>query len=365
MPVYRPEIEALAPYEVGRPITEVAREVGLEPGSIIRLTANETPFGPFPGVAEAALEAIENSNRYPDNDAWDLSHALAEDLGVSRSNLIFGNGSTALLVDSVNAVGGPGTNVVYGWPSFIMYRFAAVWAGSGSVEVPLTPEHKFDLDQISDAIDRHTRVVFICNPNNPTGTLLAHDDVAAFVRSVPESVLVVIDEAYHDFVDAGGHQSAIPLAVASANLLVLRTFSKIYGLAGHRIGYGIASDDLIAELRKAQQPLTVSSVAQAAARASLGQTDELRRRSGANRAGRHHLMGVMGERGLDYARSQTNFVFFKMPSEDSRLCAAEFTSRGVIIRPMSGGWMRVTVGSPEENEKFVRVLDEVIDSVSD
>jgi histidinol-phosphate aminotransferase len=365
MPTFRPEIAALKPYEVGRPISEVARSLGIDPSTIVRLASNETPFGPFPGAVEAATAAMAGANRYPDNDLWDLSHALADGLGVDRSNILFGNGSVALLVDAVNAVGGQGTSVVYGWPSFVMYRFAAIWAGSDHVEVPLDEDHVFDLDGIADAVDQNTRIVFVCNPNNPTGTIVSHEAVVSFIDSIPETVLVVIDEAYHEFVEEPRYQTAIPLALSKPNVLVLRTFSKIYGLAAQRIGYAVGDDSLIRELRKAQQPLTVNSVAQAAAEASLGQPEELQRRVAANSAGRHHLMGALEERGLNHAESHTNFVYFEMPSDDSRSLADEFTARGVIIRPMARGWLRVTVGTEKENRRFVEVLDEVVDMLSD
>lgn len=365
MPSFRPEIAALKPYEVGRPISEVARSLGLDPSTIVRLASNETPFGPFPGAVEAATAALAAANRYPDNDLWDLSHALAAELGLDRSNLLFGNGSVALLVDAVNAVGGPGTNVAYGWPTFVMYRFASIWAGSDRVEVPLDEEHAFDLDALADAIDEKTRVVFVCNPNNPTGTIVPHEAVVSFADAVPETVLIVIDEAYHEFVEDPRYETAIQLALSKPNVLVLRTFSKIYGLAAQRIGYAVGSAGLIRELRKAQQPLTVNSVAQAAAQASLGQPKELIRRAAANAAGRHHLVGALNERHLEHAESHTNFVYFKMPSDDSRSLADEFTARGVIIRPMAGGWLRVTVGTETENRRFVAVLDEVVDTLSD
>lgn len=364
MPRYRDDISALRAYEVGRPIEDVAREHGLDPDSIIKLAANESPEGPFPGVIEAATKALISANRYPDNDLWDLSHALADELGVQRDNLLFGNGSVALLADITNAVGGPGTKSVYGWPSFIMYRFAAIWSGTGYVEVPLNDSFSLDLDAMVAATDEDTSVVMICNPNNPTGTIAPSDDIEAFINGVPESVLVVVDEAYHEFVDDDRYRSAIPTAVARTNVIVLRTFSKIYGLAAQRIGYAVGHPSTLVELRKAQQPLTVNQVGQVAALASLGQPEEIRRRAEANSAARHHLMGVMAERGLPYVESHTNFVFFK-PGDDSRHVTEEFTKRGVIIRPMSRGWARVTVGSPDENKMFVAVLDEVLESDAD
>jgi histidinol-phosphate aminotransferase len=363
VPKYRDSISALRPYEVGRPIEDVAREYGLDPESIIKLTANESPEGPFPGVIEAAIETLASANRYPDNDLWDLSHALAEELDVEADNLLFGNGSVALLADITNAVGGPGTNVVYGWPSFIMYRFAAIWSGTGYVEVPLDDAFSLDLDAIGAAIDEDTRVVFICNPNNPTGTITPSVEIEGFIETVPTSILIVVDEAYHEFVDDDRHRTAIPLAIERPNVLVLRTFSKIYGLAAQRVGYAVGHPATLSELRKAQQPLTVNQVGQAAALASLGQPAEIRRRAAANAAARHHLMGVMSERGIPYAVSHTNFIFFK-PGTDSLAAVEEFTKRGVIIRPMADGWLRVTVGSSDENRKFVTVLDEVLESTA-
>lgn len=359
MPKYREEIQALQPYEVGRPIEDVAREHGIDPETIIKLAANESPEGPFPGVVEAALEALVDSNRYPDNDLWDLSHALAEELNVDRANLLFGNGSVALLADITNSVGGPGTNVVYGWPSFVMYRFAAIWSGTDFYEIPLRQDFTLDLAAIGDAVNKSTRVVFLCNPNNPTGTVTHSDEIEAFIETMPETVLVVVDEAYHEFVHDHRYRTAVPIALENPHVLVLRTFSKIYGLAAHRVGYAIGHPETLSEIRKAQQPLTVNKVAQAAALASLGQPDELERRARRNAAARHHLLGVLAERDLPYAESQTNFVFFKM-GEDSKAVTEEFTRRGVIIRAMSDGWVRVTIGSEDENRRFVEVLDELL-----
>jgi histidinol-phosphate aminotransferase len=360
MPILRPEIAALTPYEVGRPIEDVVREHGIDPRDVVRLTANESPQGPFPGVAEAIAEAVATSNRYPDNDSLDLTRALSDELGVDQSNLMMGNGSVALIAEIASAVGGLGTNVVYGWPSFVMYRFAAIWAGCSYREVPLDGTHTLDLDAIAGAIDDHTRVVFLCNPNNPTGTVRSGDDIEAFVRSLSGDVLVVIDEAYHDFVADAGYRTAIPLSTELANVIVLRTFSKVYALAGHRVGYAVGRKETLRELRKVQVPLVVSRLAQVAALASLGQPDEVARRVSANAAGRHHLMGALAERGLETVDSQTNFIYFKMPGDDSRGLSDAFTFRGVIIRPMSAGWMRVSVGSDEDNRRFIKTLDEVL-----
>lgn len=363
MPRFRSDIAALNPYKVGRQLEDVAREHGLDPTEIVKLTANEGPEGPFPGVIEAASEAMTLSNRYPDNDCWNLGHTLAKELGVDFSNLMFGAGSVALLAETAIALGGPGKNMVYGWPSFIMYRFASIWAGSEFIEVPLDSDFSLDLDAMASAIDDDTTMVVVCNPNNPTGTIKPADEIEAFIDSIPESVLVVVDEAYHEFVTDPRYRTEIPLAVESPNVVVLRTFSKIYALAGHRIGYAIAHPDLLTELRKAQAPLTVNRIAQASALATLGQPEELERRRSQNEARRHHLVGALAERGIGMAESHTNFIFFEV-GENSEQVVADMTAKGVIIRGMGPGWVRVTIGNDEENRRFLDALDAALEASS-
>ena len=358
---FRQEIAALRPYKVGRQLEDVARAHGLDPTDIVKLTANEGPEGPFPGVVEASSKVLGQSNRYPDNACWDLGHALADELDVDFSNLLFGAGSVALLAEIASALGGPETNIVYGWPSFVMYRFAAIWAGSGFVEVPLLDDLSLNLDAMRDAIDDATTVVVVCNPNNPTGTIKAADAIERFIDSVPESVLVVVDEAYHEFVTDSRYRSEIPLAVSRPNVVVLRTFSKIYALAALRIGYAVATPELLTELRKVQAPLTVNRVAQVAALASLGQPDELERRRSVNAARRHHLAGALSERGLRIGQSHTNFIYFEL-GERTDAVIERMTSNGVIIRGMGGGWARVTIGADEENRRFIEALDAALEA---
>jgi histidinol-phosphate aminotransferase len=365
VPTFRPDIEALTPYEVGRPIADVARELGFDQGRVIKLASNESPEGPFPGVIEAAAGAMRLANRYPNPDCWDLGHRLAAELGVDFDNLLFGAGSVALLAEIAQSVGGPGTRAVYGWPGFVMYRFVSVWAMTEHVEVPLDNEFELDLGAIAETVDQDTRVVYLCNPNNPTGTIKSSGEIADFVDALPESVLVAIDEAYHDFVTDERYHTAIPLAVQRPNVVVLRTFSKIYSLAAQRIGYAVGQPETLGLIRRAQAPLTVNQVAQAAALASLGQPDEVRRRRDANAAARRYLEAVFAERGLESPQSHTNFVMFKMPAADSGRLAEAFLRRGVIMRPLSRGWMRVTVASEAENRRFVEVLDQVLEETSD
>jgi len=356
VPRFRSDIAALSPYKVGRQLADVARAHGLDPSEIVKLTANEGPEGPFPGVVAAASEALAGSNRYPDNACWDLGHALATEMGVDFSNLMFGAGSVALLTELAMALGGPGTNLVYGWPGFIMYRFAAIWTGTRYREIPLDEEFRIDLDAILEAIDDQTTLIYLCNPNNPTGTIRAGDDVEAFIDAVPEDVLVAVDEAYHEFVADPRYRTAVPLALERPNVLVLRTFSKIYALAGHRVGYAVGRADTLTEVRKAQAPLTVNQVAQVAALTSLGQPEELERRRSENAARRHHIAGALAERGIAAAESHTNFIFFHL-GESAHDVVEVMTASGVLIRGMSGGWVRMTIGNEEENRRFLVALD--------
>ncbi len=363
MPHFRPDLEGLVTYVPGRPIEEVAREIGMNPDDIVKLASNESPEGPFPGVVEAIQEAAQSSNRYPDSDVYDLTNAVAEHVGVDPDQLWFGAGSTGLLGSIALSLGGPATSAVYAWPSFVMYRIISRWAATQAIEIPLDSSHVHDLDAMAASITPNTTVVYVCNPNNPSGTVVSGDRLEEFIDSVPDSALVVIDEAYHDFVADPSYRSMLTRAPQQPNMVVLRTFSKIYGLASHRVGYAVGNAELLQRLRRTQAPFTVTSVAQAAALASLGNTDELRRRAEANAAGRRQLLGALDERDLARADSQTNFVYFSL-GDDSQELAREFTSRGVIIRPMSGGWVRVTVGTEPENQRFLEALDSVMETIT-
>lgn len=362
MPRVRSDIASIRPYRVGRQLADVARAHGLDPRDIVKLTANEGPEGPFPGVVDRASQVLAGANRYPDNDCWDLGHELAAEMGVDFSNLMFGAGSVALLAETAVAMGGPGTNFVYGWPSFVMYRFVSIWSGSESREIPLDTRSSLDLEAMREAIDDDTTMVIVCNPNNPTGTIKPADEIDAFIAGVPEDVLVVVDEAYHEFVTDPAYRSQVPIAIERPNVVVLRTFSKIYALAALRVGYAVARADLLTELRKAQAPLTVNQVAQAAALASLGQPEELQRRRGLNETRRHHLRGALAERGLTSAESHTNFIYFELGDRSNDVIET-MTARGVLIRGMGGGWVRVTIGTEDENRRFLEALDEALTGV--
>ena len=362
MPRIRPDVAAISSYVPGRTIEEVASEIGITPGEIVKLASNESPDGPFPGVVEAAVGALAESNRYPDDDLRELTAALSAYLDVPGDHLWFGNGSVGLITHIALAAGGPGTSAVFAWPSFVMYRIASRWAMTEMIEVPLDDGQVHDLDAMSEAIREDTTIAYLCNPNNPTGTIVSSDAMTAFLDSVPESTLIVIDEAYHDFVTDDSYATSIPEALRRPNVLVLRTFSKIFALAAHRVGYGVGQPATIKELRKAQPPFTVAQVAQVAAAASLQQRGELERRARSNAAARHQLLGVLAERSLPHTKSEANFVYFalEIPADDA---AERFANLGVIVRPMGGGWLRVTIGAEHENRRFVEALDDVMSGI--
>jgi histidinol-phosphate aminotransferase len=361
MPRFRPDLDGLVTYVPGRPIDEVAREIGMDEAKIIKLASNESPEGPFPGVTEAVAAVVRDSNRYPDNDAFELTGALADHLQVDSTNLWLGAGSTGLLGSIAYGLGGPGTSVVYAWPSFVMYRIISRWSMAKAVEVPLDSDFKHDLGSMLGSITENTNLVYLCNPNNPTGTIVPDFEVREFIERLPESVVVVVDEAYHHFVEDSSYRSAIPLALDRPNVIVLRTLSKVFALASHRIGVAIGDPATLTALKRTQAPFTVSSVGQAAALATLDHPDELRRRIAANSAGRRMLSEALKTRAIPHTRSEANFVFLRMGA-DARPLADRFLRLGIIVRPMSSGWIRVTVGTPSENEIFIAAIDKILDA---
>lgn len=356
MPSYRPDLAEIAPYEPGLPVEEVARRHGLEPAAIVKLASNESPYGPFPEAVQAMAEAAAGANRYPDNEGYELRADLAKHLGVDADYLWVGGGSSELLRTIALAVGGPGTNAVYAWPSFVIYRLGSMWAMSERREIPLDGEHRHDLGAMADAVDDSTSVVYLCNPNNPTGTHVPTDAVVGLLDAIPERVTVVVDEAYFEFVTAADYRTLIPLAVERPNVIVTRTFSKIYSLASLRVGYAVAHPTTIAEMRRAQAPFTVTQVGQEGARASLAHPGRVAARVEDNARGRRLLLDTLADRGIPHADSQTNFVWFRSGSPDPR---TEYIRSGVIVRTFGDDWVRVTVGTDEQNRRFLDALRQV------
>ena len=355
MPTFRADLEAIPTYSPGKPIDEVSRDLGIF--DICKLASNECPTEPFPEVVAAIAAAASDVNRYPEDSGFYLVNALAERHGVGPEQIWLGAGSTQLLGSIALAAGGPGTSAVYASPSFVMYPIATLVAGARPIEVPLDGEWRHDLDAMFEAIDDDTTVVYVCNPNNPTGTYRSGTDIAAFIDSAPDDVLVVVDEAYHDYVTAPDYESALSIAAERDNVIVTRTFSKIYGLAGLRIGYAVGRPETIASLRKTQPPFSANSIAQVAALESLAHDDQVAVTAEANTAGRTQLESGLAERGIEYAPSQANFIAMKV-ADDSQELSDRLLKEGVIVRPM-GTITRVTVGTEEENRRFLKALDHV------
>jgi histidinol-phosphate aminotransferase len=354
-PRFRPDLEQIDVYRPGKPIDETARDLGLD--DIIKLASNESPEPPFPEVQQAIAAATSSLNRYPDTSAHRLVHALARHHALPADRFWVGAGSSQLLGCIALSTGGPGASALYARPSFVLYRIATAIAGATSIEVPLDDAQRHDLGAMLGALRDDTRVVYVCNPNNPTGTHVAGDRLAAFIDAVPQDRLVVVDEAYAEYVTAPDYASALPLAAERRNVVVARTFSKVYGLAGLRVGYLVGHPDTLAGACRPQPPFSVNTPAQVAAEVALRHTDRLASRVKANAEGRNTIEGALARRGVPHAPSQTNFVMFS-PAADAAVIARALLQRGVIVRRI-GTHLRVSVGTGTENDRFIAALDDV------
>jgi len=353
-----PYICELAPYVPGRPIEEVERELNMH---AIKLASNENPLGPSPLAIEAAQRALASSNRYPDGNGFYLREALSKKHAVPAENIILGGGSTELIDLSGRIALVPGDCGVTSYGSFPLYLIAIRATGARYFDVPMR-EYHFDLEAIAREMPEETKLIFLANPNNPTGTMFSADNLDAFLAHIPEHILVVLDEAYCDYVDASNYSRSIEIVRGGRNLLVLRTFSKVYGLAGLRIGYGIGPAALLAEMNKIRGPFNTSGVAQAAALAALDDAEHVRRSVESNRAGLAQLTSGLQKLGIKFVPSVANFLLVIFGTDTEPLVEA-LLKHGVIVRPMR--WMgfpsaiRVTVGTHEENQKFLRALGEL------
>ncbi|MES1247693.1 MAG: histidinol-phosphate transaminase [Actinomycetota bacterium] len=361
---FRDAIRDIVPYEPGKPIDAVQRELGLD--RVIKLASNEGPYGPFPSALEAMERALRELNRYPDGGVWNLRAALAERHGVQHDEIVVGPGADAIIDWLSQAALDPGDEIVCGWPSFASYVLGAAKMGAVSTTVPLV-DHTYDLDALLAAITPRTKLVYVCHPNNPTGTANGSAELRAFFDRVPEHVLVVLDQAYFEYIDDADYLDGVDLLREGRRVVVLRTFSKIYGLAGERVGYGVAPADVVAATSKVRRAFEVTSVAQAAALASMDDEDELARRRAENAAGRTRLEAILREHGLYPAGpSLCNFLYADVG--DGRGVFDRLLREGVIVRPLGGFGapeaIRITVGTPEELERFSAALGHVLSGVS-
>ncbi|RBY89896.1 histidinol-phosphate transaminase [Blastococcus sp. TF02A-26] len=359
----RPAVQALPAYRPGRNPADLARELGV--ARAVKLASNEVAFPPLPAVVEALATAAAETNRYPDNGAVALTGALSARYGVDPAQVVPGCGAVMLCQQLAQSFNDPGTAIAFAWRSFEMYPLLAQVAGARSITVPLVPGRAggaadtHDLDALAAAVDESTRLVFVCNPNNPTGTAVRRPELERFLDAVPAQTLVVLDEAYREFVTDPDVPDGIELMRGRPNVVVLRTFSKAWGLAGLRVGYLVAEDPAVADaVRRTHVPFSVSMLAQAAAVAALASEDEVRRRVAAVVAERDRLTAALRGRGFDVADSQANFVWLPTGERTAELAAA-LEARGVITRPFPGEGVRVTVGAPDEDDVLLAALDEI------
>jgi len=356
-----PFLKTLPVYQPGRPIEEVAREMNLPADSIIKVASNENPFGPSPLALAAMQKAIAGVNLYPDGNAFYLKQKLAAKLGVEPTNLILGNGSNEIIEFVSHALLAPGDDVVVSQFCFAIYPIVAKMFGANVIVVP-AKNHGHDLPAMLKAITPKTRIVFVANPNNPTGTLAPREEVIKLVNDVPDDVLLVLDEAYIEFLDDAVDLIPLIRLGVRKNLILMRTFSKIYGLAGLRIGYGIGNVDLISALEKTRQPFNINSLAQAAALAALDDDEHVRKTRANNFAGLEFFRRAFRDLKLEFVPSFANFILVRV-GEGQKVFGAMQKQR-VIVRPMGGyqlpEWIRISVGTPEENERSLNVLKAVL-----
>ncbi|MFM9079699.1 MAG: histidinol-phosphate transaminase [Opitutaceae bacterium] len=351
----RPSVLSQPVYEPGKPIDYVARELGLDPAGIIKLASNENPFGPSPRAVEAATRALAQGALYPDGGCYELRQRLASFHGLGSDQFVVGNGSNELIELLGHVFLGPGDEVVMANPAFVVYKLVTLLFGAKPVEVPLR-NWTHDLPAMAAAVTPRTKLVCVCSPNNPTGTANSGAELEAFIRSLPDHVVVVIDEAYVEYLE--NPPDLKPLIRAGKNLICLRTFSKIHGLAALRVGFGYAAAELCGLLNRVRQPFNVNAIGQAAAIAALDDVDFPARCARETRAGLLWLEGEFRRLGLETVPSSANFLLVR--TGDGLSSFKTMQASGIIVRPMHAyglsEWVRVTVGTTEQNRRLVALI---------
>ncbi|MFZ6647189.1 histidinol-phosphate transaminase [Undibacterium sp. TJN25] len=358
-------VRAIAPYQGGKPIAEVAREFGLDESKIVKLASNENPLGIPDSAKEAMIKAASDIGRYPDANGFELKATITAKYAVPQEWITLGNGSNDILELAAHAFVEPGQSVIFAQYSFAVYPLATQAVGGRAIVVPAVA-YGHDLDAMLAAITHDTKLIFIANPNNPTGTFLPAAAIEAFLRKVPASVVVVLDEAYNEFLAPELQYDSIAWVKQYPNLLVSRTLSKAYGLAGLRIGFGIAQPGITDLLNRIRQPFNVNSMAQAAAVAALNDTAFLQKSAKLNADGYQQLTQAFDELKLEYVPSFGNFVLVKVGNEDGAGARInlELLKRGIIVRPVGNyglpQWLRISIGLPEENAAFIAALKSIL-----
>ncbi|MGH7799951.1 MAG: histidinol-phosphate transaminase [Thermodesulfobacteriota bacterium] len=355
-----PYVKDLIPYVPGKPVEELERELGIR--DAIKIASNENPLGPSPLALQAISEALPKINRYPDGDVFYLKHKLAQRLRVKPENLIFGNGSNEVIAIVARTFMKPGDVAVMGEHAFIVFPIVTQAVGAKAIISPM-PELTHNLRDMFNRITSKTKVVFVANPNNPTGTMVKSHELEWFVESVPEDIIVVIDEAYFDYVDDPDYPNSLDYRNLGKSIITVRTFSKIYGLAGLRLGYGVSSEEIISYMNRVREPFNVNSLAQVAAFAALDDKEHVTKSREINIIGLQYLTKELKKFNLPFAPSYTNFILVDLDSDPIPIYNA-LLREGVIVRPVLNYGLkthiRVTIGLPEENERFISAIKKVL-----
>ena len=363
--IHAPEhIKKIKPYIPGKPIDELERELGISglpagQAGLIKLASNENPLGPSPSAIRALRQGLRDLNRYPDGSCFHLKRTLSEKLGLSPDEILFGNGSNELIELAVRTFLNAGDEAIMAHPSFVVYSTIVQAMRGESIVVPLK-DWRHDLDSMASGITKKTKIIFIANPNNPTGTINTKSEMDSFMDKVPDNVLVVVDEAYCEYVTSAVYADSMKYFRQGRDILILRTFSKIYGLAGLRIGYGIAKPSLIAEMNKIRQPFNVNTLAQRAALAALNDERHLARTKRINKRGKKYLYKEFKAMNINYVPTEANFIYIILKNETAPQLYNDLLKQGVIVRLMGPRELRVTIGLPEENKKLIETMKTVI-----
>ncbi|MGH8744815.1 MAG: histidinol-phosphate transaminase [Burkholderiales bacterium] len=354
-----PYIRAIAPYLPGKPISELERELGIK--NIVKLASNENPMGASPKALAAIKQALDEIARYPDGNGYELKAALSARLRVKQEQIVLGNGSNDVLELAARSFLAPGTEAIYAQHAFAVYALATQACGARGIEVPAR-NFGHDLDAMLKTVTAQTRIVFIANPNNPTGTLVPAEELLGFLRRLPQTVLVVLDEAYKEYLPKELKTPSVEWMKQFPNLVITRTFSKAYGLAGLRVGYALAQASVADLMNRVRQPFNVNSVSQAAARSALDDHEFVQQSFELNQKGMVQLTQAFRNLGLRYIPSYGNFVCFH--ADDAAALYQRLLRRGVIVRPIASygmsEWLRVSIGLPQENDKFLQALRDLI-----
>jgi len=355
-------VSSIKPYVPGKPVEELERELGIRDS--VKLASNENPLGPSPHVVKRMVEELtraKNSgslNRYPDGSGYYLKQALSNKFSVSEEEIILGNGSNEIIDIAVRTFLQPGDDAVMANPSFVVYPMSTQAQGANAIQVSLK-NYAHDLDAMADAVTAGTKIVFVANPNNPTGTMNKRAEFDRLMRRIPEGVLVIVDEAYCEYITDPDYPDSMHYLMEGREILILRTFSKIYGLAGLRIGYAIGQKAVIAEMNKLRPPFNTSSLAQKAALWALEDEDHLQRTREINEQGKQYLYKELDSIGINYVPTEANFIYMPL-KQNAQSIYVSLLKQGVIVRPAGQHEIRVTIGLPEENERFIDALKAVV-----